>query len=836
MIKRIFFTLLCILCFLCQSGAQELVYMDSSGVIRWKENKQEIALFGANYCLPSACDYRAADYVGGDREQMIAEDLDHFKRMNWDALRLCFWGDYQNTDKQGNLLENEHLRLLDRLVAEASKRNIYMLLSPIVTYDSQWPEMSDTTNTGLAKFYPKNTLIHDEQAIRAQENYMKQLLNHRNPYTGRCLKDEPNILFVELINEPTQFPKDISGMISYINRMCKAIRSTGCKKLTFYNVSQDFRVSPAIRKSNIQGSSYAWYPGALNNGYSIQGNGLLFVDRYEQMLHPDLQGKAKLVYEFDASDTASGFMYPAMVREYRRGGIQFAAVFSYDMLRTAPLNLGWQTHFFNMVYTPSKAVSGMIAAEVMRRIPRGKYFGNYPDNKNFDNFRVSYEEQLSELNSGDMFYYSNTTTTWPKSPEALKHIAGVGSSPIVRYSGTGVYFLDKLNDNTWQLEIYPDIMEVDEPFKMLNKNRVSRKSAYNERTIAIQLPGLETEMNVLPGKYLLTNGQIVNREELPAKDFYQTPMKDWEIINHTWAEFASDKEVTFRCEVFGPKRPEQVDVYLMLKPWGCKRVSMTAEDGFCYEATVDLSWLAKGNYDYHFGIVTGDESLLFPEGTHCTPERWDYYEQATYAMRLVNETTPLSILGPQDNWKHIRRTRTFRSPEAQFNTVVSGPELQTAFQLSVPDLEKKEDYIAPCDVTFSHYIGDRLAGRSLSKTAPTHIRIRAHGLTGTDKAICNFVDKEGRGYGTIFSLKAEASDILIPVSDLVSTKAAMLPQDWPGVNPYWYPASTQCYPVNALDWSCIEFVQISLRDELYDAGNQKNKGIVVESIDLLYRK
>ena len=132
MIKRILFILLCSLGYLCQIGAQELVYMDSSGVIRWKKNKQEIALFGANYCLPSACDFRAADYVGGDRKQMVVEDLDHFKRMNWDALRLCFWGDFQNTDRLGNLQENEHLELFDYLIAEACKRDIYMLLSPIV--------------------------------------------------------------------------------------------------------------------------------------------------------------------------------------------------------------------------------------------------------------------------------------------------------------------------------------------------------------------------------------------------------------------------------------------------------------------------------------------------------------------------------------------------------------------------------------------------------------------------------------------------------------------------------------------------------------------------------
>ena len=43
------------------------------------------------------------------------------------------------------------------------------------------PEMTIRQIPVLAKYYPKNTLIHDEEAIRAQENYMKQLLNHRNP-------------------------------------------------------------------------------------------------------------------------------------------------------------------------------------------------------------------------------------------------------------------------------------------------------------------------------------------------------------------------------------------------------------------------------------------------------------------------------------------------------------------------------------------------------------------------------------------------------------------------------------------------------------------------------
>lgn len=49
--------------------------------------------------------------------------------------------------------------------------------------------------------------------------------------------------------------------------------------------------------------------------------------------------------------------------------------------------------------------------------------------------------------------------------KALKHIAGVGSSPVVQYEGTGIYFIDKVADNEWKLEVYPDIMNVDDPFQ-----------------------------------------------------------------------------------------------------------------------------------------------------------------------------------------------------------------------------------------------------------------------------------------------------------------------------------------------------------------------------------
>ena len=79
--------------------ATRAVYVDSDGVIRWRDSKQEVALFGANYCVMSGSDYRMAGLVTGDRKAMIDEDMAHFARMGWTALRLCSWGDWENATR-----------------------------------------------------------------------------------------------------------------------------------------------------------------------------------------------------------------------------------------------------------------------------------------------------------------------------------------------------------------------------------------------------------------------------------------------------------------------------------------------------------------------------------------------------------------------------------------------------------------------------------------------------------------------------------------------------------------------------------------------------------------
>src|SRR5882757_918416 len=233
--------------------ANDPVYLDPTGVVRWRNSKEEVRLYGANYCIMSGSDYRMAGLVGRDRKAMIDEDVAQFARMGWTALRLCSWGDWENADREGNLIVNEHVDLLDYLIARARERGIYMLLTPIHTYDPAFADQikEPSSNVGFSRYFAREEMGTNPTSIAAQVNYVKQLLEHVNRYTGVPIKDERAILFIEMINEPVHHPDDLAGSVAYINALVGAVRDTGCRKITFHNVSQDFSIAPAIQQSKV---------------------------------------------------------------------------------------------------------------------------------------------------------------------------------------------------------------------------------------------------------------------------------------------------------------------------------------------------------------------------------------------------------------------------------------------------------------------------------------------------------------------------------------------------------------------------------------------------------
>lgn len=177
------------------------VMVDGQGVMRWTASGEEVALFGVNYTTPFAYAYRAHGYVGADRKAAIDRDVSHLARLGVDAYRIHVW-DREISDRGGNLLANDHLDLLDYLVARLEDRGVRVILTPIFWGGTGYPEPNPQTN-GFSNHYAKGEMTVSPEARRVQRRYLKQFVQHVNPYNGRSYQDDPGIIAMELFNEPS---------------------------------------------------------------------------------------------------------------------------------------------------------------------------------------------------------------------------------------------------------------------------------------------------------------------------------------------------------------------------------------------------------------------------------------------------------------------------------------------------------------------------------------------------------------------------------------------------------------------------------------------------------
>ena len=838
------------------------VRIDAEGVVRWTNGGEEVLLFGANYALPSSGDYRAAGYLTQDRKRLIDEDMAHFARMGWNGLRVAFWGDWQNADRAGNLIVNDHLDLVDYLIFRARERGISILFNPIHTYHAGWPDAMGDSFPGFAAHMEKGKLGTDPAAIAAQVNYLRQVMNHVNPYTKTALKDEPSILFVEMINEPIHHPEDTAGSVRYIDALVDAVRSTGSRAITFHNVSQDFRIAESMRRSKVQGASFGWYPTGLNSGRELEGNHLRSVDDYPFMRMPELARMPKLVYEFDSADQLTGYMYPAMARAFRAGGVQFAAMFAYDMLETSSRNLGWQTHYLNLVYTPRKAMSAIIAAEAMKRLPRGRTYGSYPQNTRFGPFRVSYEEDLGELAAPDAFLHTGDTRTAPPNPRALRRVAGVGSSPVVKYDGAGIYFLDRVREGVWRLEVYPDAVPVDDPFRMQRRDKIVTRAIHREWPMRLTLPDLGAAFSVQPivagnaqpsraeggrivvrpGVYVLGAQGPVDRASLPARigqvrfDEFVAPKPDPEpavaVLPSVRPQYVTGAPMEFDARVVSDAAPDSV--FLWVRPTGSwfRRYAMQPVRAYEYRATVPADSLREGTYEYVISVESKGERMTFPERVPRRPWDWDFSTTETWSTSVVSPRTPLRLLRPAEDAGRLAFTRIGDGGRQGLFAVVPSaatgePALRLRLPVGVRDFGPDDEYTA------SLVVKDRVLARGDAAGRATAVRVRLRGTGPSQRVHLTLVEKDGTSWSTAIEADSAWAERTVPLRDFRVSRGVKLPLGFPGRWNYWVePAQGRGSAGDAVRVAEVERLQLSLRQEAGASAGQY--GVEVESVTLLF--
>jgi hypothetical protein len=848
-IRKVLVTFICLFSSIegFSQTTKNLVYVDKQGVLRYSKDNKEAAFFGVNYTVPFAYGYRSHKALGVDLEKAIEGDVYHMSRLGLDAFRVHVW-DVEISDSLGNLLDNEHLRLFDYLIGQLKKRNIKILITPIAFWGNGYPERDIRTN-GFSYVYGKDKAVVTEGAIKAQENYLQQIMKHVNPYTKLSYKDDPEIIAAEINNEPHHSgPKEKTT--EYINRLATAIRSTGWTKPILYNISESPTYADAVAKANVDGHSFQWYPTGLVAGHELHGNFLPNVDKYNIPFIdtiPQFRNRMRAVYEFDAGDVLQSDMYPAIVRSFRAAGFQWVTQFAYDPMATAYANTEYQTHYLNLAYTPSKAISLLIASKAFHRLPRGKSYGIYPNDTLFDVFRVSYINQLSEMNSEEEFYYSNTTTSQPKNISKLKHIAGVGSSPVIHYQGYGAYFLDKQGDGVWRLEVMPDAITIRDPIEKASPKKEVTRIQWQEQPMQIMLPDIGSDFligginegnnidtqvegnhfSIRPGVYLIQSKTFAERsfrklnDYIPPQDEFVAPQptNTEPFIKHqSLKEVTANKSFTITAKIVGIDSNDKVSVELRHSANRWKTVPMQRLTTYDYSAEIPVDMVKPGLINYRIIIQKANEFYTFPAGLKGNPYAWDYTNNDTWQTFVVNNSSPLEIFNATNDRTGIMLWNTdWRNNIVEYVTTDQPGQLVLKTTMNKP--------VSGQMMGWQFYFADQLKGRQTDIASFTKLVVRAKADSPDNVHMkLSLITTDAQGFATDIILSNEMKEYEIPLSILKKDSVLLLPRPYPGFQPLWF-QSAATKPFAIEDAEKLQVIFGNKQEQ-----NDRPCGIEVESV------
>ena len=835
-------------CAIAQKKNINMVYVDNSGILRYTSNNSEATFFGVNYISPFASTYRDLKTLNIDLEKDIKQDVYHFARLGLDAFRVHVW-DIEISDTLGNLLENDHLRLFDFLLAELKKRNIKIIITPIAFWGNGDPDAPGFSQ----KFGKKGATVNDT-AVAAQENYLRQFFQHVNPYTHLTYIDDPDVIAVELNNEPTH-SGPASGVTSYINRMAAAVRSTGCTKPIFYNISLSYSYTESVAESNIDGVSFHWYPTVSLSNHEAKGNFLPNIDCYTIPYDtiPAYRNKSKMVYEFDAAGVLKSYLYPVMARSFREAGIQWATQFAYDPTGLAYANTEHQEHYLNLAYTPSKAISLLIASRVFHKVPRLKKFGTYPADSSFNEFRVSYKESLSEMNSGEEFYYSNTTNTKPVDIKKLKHIAGVGSSPLVNYDGLGAYFLDKAGEGIWRLEVMPDAIHIRDPYEKPSLQKEVTRIEWQKEAMSILIPdigegfsikGLNSENNYLttahginftiePGTYLISGKKAKGKAFSAGKlgvlgmNEFSAPMpfsKEPFVTHIPFTEVSSGKPFNLHAQIVGIEPGDIASVHINKvgeRFDQFRNIPMTRISPYNYSAEIppDLTITGALNYSILVKRAT-DDYFVFPGNHKGNPFDEDFYNNDIWQTFIAPENGELEIFNPTND----RDIRTYPPSGKNFQKsyITGNGSGKLILRLAANELSGEHA------IGFQYFFADKLRGRDAEMFNKLVIRARTP-EAGAAKAKITLINKDASSFAAYITLSNSFSDIEVPFNNLARDSMLLLPVSTPEFMSAWFKGSV--VPVQ-FKLSDMEKIQITIGTDIPASEFKKNYGLEIESIRL----
>ncbi|MGZ3924876.1 MAG: membrane or secreted protein, partial [Flavisolibacter sp.] len=538
----------------------------------------------------------------------------------------------------------------------------------------------------------------------------------------------------------------------------------------------------------------------------------------------------------------------AMARSFREAGFQWATQFAYDPTALAYANTEYQTHYLNLLYTPSKAISLLIASKAFHKLPRLKSFGSYPADSSFDVFRVSYKNSLSEMNTAEEFYYSNNTDTKPVDPSKLEHIAGVGSSAVIQYEGSGAYFLDKIARGVWRLEVMPDAILIRDPFERASPKKEVARLEWRGNSMHIHLPDLMSfsimgindgnkfsatasgSFQIEPGTYLLkeNNVPVPNIDLATMKEFAGTkPLFTEPFLRHEpFKEVSAGKSFTVVATIVGldsGKATLQIN-----KPggsFGSTREIPMVRRLSNYSAEVPTDFVSTGLLTYRIILQKANEFTVFPNNHTGNPNAWDNLDNDNWKTFVVSDKAKLEIFNSTID-QSIRTYPVFsRGFQTSYPTGIEPGQL--ILRLSATGVSPKHP------IGFACYVADKMKGRQAELDSFEKLVIRVRNIESEPvKAKITLVNKDAFAFSSFITLTNSFRDIELPLDKLLADSLMLLPRPYPEFMPLWFKAQGS----SSFKLSDIEQIQLTVGSDFTVDEVKKPCTIEVSSIWLEKKK
>jgi hypothetical protein len=623
--------------------------------------------------------------------------------------------------------------------------------------------------------------------------------------------------------------------------MVAAVRSTGWTKPIYYNISENPSVASGVAKAKIDGVTFQWYPTGLVANHEMQGNFLPNVNRYTIPFDtiPEYRNKGKMVYEFDAADVLKPYLYPAIAKSFRKAGFNWATQFAYDPMGMAHVNTEYQTHYLNLAYTPAKAISLMIAKEVFMYVNRQTDLGNAALDTAFGPFSISYHRATSEMNAPDKFFHAAATESKPADISRLKQMAGVGSNPVVSYSGTGAWFLDKLTEGVWRLEVMPDAIHIRDPFERASPNKNVTAIRWKNHNMSVALPdlgsgfgiqglnkgnSLQTKATVNtfsagPGVYLLTaEGKMLpSNASLPfqgAMDEFAAPKAGNENIIEVRHSAPSEM-------IAG--QPNQIEIMalapagasVMLIPnrsWGgfasgrggMRPIPMTESKPYHYTATLPAEIMQPGPLYYRIVVQDGEKYIQFPGAVEENPFAWDAYHRESYQTMVVGEEQQVTLLDPTTD-RALLYPSFRRGQQTSYGPAKDPAKLVLKVETGQMDTGQ---YFA-----VQQYVGDRILQRSghlQTGNYNLYVEIKNNGRE-SNKLNIILVTKQGNAYACSAAMDKDTRFINCSPSMFSKSNYTLLPRPYPGFMPLQFSGDAQSTNFN---WNDLERIELNFGPDI----------------------